>query len=147
MAPGLVFFRSEDAAQKRSNPERGKEIRRGHDTTEPFRRFAWFRQIEAGPTERSHPFENTVLRLLIEKIRSRVRPTPGLGRRAEHSDQTFRVRVRKPSKQDRVHDAEHGSIRADAEREREHGHGGEAGVLQQLAEGEFEVVHGFAIGQ
>jgi hypothetical protein len=30
-------------------------------------------------------------------------------------------------------------VRPDAEREREHGHGGEAGVLQQLAEGEFEI--------
>src|SRR5437763_4444370 len=29
----------------------------------------------------------------------------------------------------------------DAEREREHRHGGEAGVLQQLAEGEFEIIH------
>ncbi len=32
-------------------------------------------------------------------------------------------------------------IGPDAEREREHGHGGEAGVLQQLAEGEFEIIH------
>ena len=32
-------------------------------------------------------------------------------------------------------------VRSDAEGEREHGHGGEAGVLQQLAEGEFEIVH------
>ena len=29
----------------------------------------------------------------------------------------------------------------DAEREREHGHGGEAGVLQQLAKGEPDVIH------
>src|SRR5437867_7103991 len=31
---------------------------------------------------------------------------------------------------------------SDAERERKHGHGREAGLLQQLAEGEFQVVHG-----
>ena len=29
----------------------------------------------------------------------------------------------------------------DAEREGEHGDGGEPGVLQQLAEGEFQVIH------
>jgi len=29
----------------------------------------------------------------------------------------------------------------DSKRKREPGHGGEAGVLQQLAKGEFEVVH------
>jgi len=33
-------------------------------------------------------------------------------------------------------------VRPDTEREREHGHGGEAGVLQQLAECEFEIIHG-----
>src|SRR5437879_1106225 len=41
-----------------------------------------------------------------------------------------------------VYDAEDCRVRSDAEREREHGHGGEAGVLQQLAKGVFEVVHG-----
>src|SRR5437667_4384216 len=41
-----------------------------------------------------------------------------------------------------VHHAKDGGIRPDPEREREHGHGGEAGVLQQLAQGEFQIVHG-----
>src|SRR5205823_180713 len=36
----------------------------------------------------------------------------------------------------------HGGVHSALERKREHGHGGEGGVLQQLAEGEFEVVHG-----
>src|SRR6266516_6654961 len=40
-----------------------------------------------------------------------------------------------------VDDAEDGRVRPDAEREREYGHGGEAGILQQLAEGVAEVVH------
>jgi hypothetical protein len=44
--------------------------------------------------------------------------------------------------QDGVHETENGRVRPDAERERQHSHGGEAGVLQQLAEGEFEIVHG-----
>src|SRR6266516_2423921 len=41
-----------------------------------------------------------------------------------------------------VNQGDYGQINPDAQREREHGHGGEPGVLQQLAEGEFEVVHG-----
>ena len=40
-----------------------------------------------------------------------------------------------------MNQAENGRVRTNAQREREHSHGGEAGVLQQLAEGEFEVVH------
>jgi len=39
--------------------------------------------------------------------------------------------------EDGVYDAENRGVRPDAERKREHGHGGEAGVLQQLADGEF----------
>jgi len=39
-------------------------------------------------------------------------------------------------------DCENCRVRPDAERECEHGHGGEAGVLEQLAESEFQIVHG-----
>ena len=38
--------------------------------------------------------------------------------------------------------AEDGRVRPDTKREREHGYRGEAWILQQLAEGEFKVVHG-----
>jgi hypothetical protein len=48
----------------------------------------------------------------------------------------------KPAQQHRIYDAEDGGVRSDAECERKHGHRSEAGILQQLAEGEFEVVHG-----
>jgi len=47
------------------------------------------------------------------------------------------------SEQKLVDQTEDGGVRPDAQREREHGHSGEAGVLQQLAEGEFEIIHGF----
>jgi hypothetical protein len=36
------------------------------------------------------------------------------------------------------------NVHADPQPKREHGHNGEAGVLQQLAEGEFEVGHGLS---
>src|SRR5439155_13143624 len=41
-----------------------------------------------------------------------------------------------------AHHREDCCVSPDAQREREHGHGGEAGIFQQLAEGEFEIVHG-----
>src|SRR6266542_4175123 len=43
------------------------------------------------------------------------------------------------SEQHDVDQTEDPRVRADTKRE--HGHGGEAGVLQQLAKGEFQVVH------
>src|SRR5205809_4101682 len=40
-----------------------------------------------------------------------------------------------------IDETEDGRVRPDAQRQREHGHVGEAGVLQQLAGGEFEIIH------
>src|SRR5881628_836915 len=54
-----------------------------------------------------------------------------------------RFRKRQRAKQRGVDQAEDGGASPDSKREREHGHGAEAGVLQQLAEGEFQIVHGW----
>src|SRR6266404_5394713 len=43
-----------------------------------------------------------------------------------------------------VNQGDYGQINSDAKGEREHGDHGEAGVLQQLAEGEFEIIHNAA---
>jgi hypothetical protein len=43
--------------------------------------------------------------------------------------------------QDGIDDTENSRVRTDAQGELKHGHGGEAGLFQELAEGEFEVVH------
>jgi hypothetical protein len=45
------------------------------------------------------------------------------------------------SKQQLIDRSKDRGVRPNADGEREHGHGGEAGVFQQLAEGEFKVVH------
>ena len=60
----------------------------------------------------------------------------------QHLNESAWFSIPKGTKQYGVDNAENCRRGPDAEREREHGHGGEAGVLQQLAEGEFEVVHG-----
>ena len=56
-------------------------------------------------------------------------------------DETAGVDVGQWTNQYRIDGAEDGAVATDAEREREHGHGGETGVLQQLAEGEAKIVH------
>src|SRR2546422_773505 len=59
-----------------------------------------------------------------------------------NSHQLLWLCVGKRGEKDSIDGAKNGRIRADAQPEGEHRHSGEAGVLQQLAEGEFEVVHG-----
>jgi hypothetical protein len=51
------------------------------------------------------------------------------------------VGISERTQQYRIHNAENGCVRSETQGEREHGYGGEAGILQQLAESEFEVVH------
>src|SRR5947207_5806335 len=60
-----------------------------------------------------------------------------------HQHQASGFREWQRTQQDSIDDAEHGRVGPNAKREREHGHGGKAGVLQQPAEGEFHIVHGW----
>src|SRR5206468_2889576 len=55
--------------------------------------------------------------------------------------QPVRFRIRQRLEQHAIDDAEDRRVRPDAEREREHGHGGEAGDFQQLTNGVAKVVH------
>ena len=59
-----------------------------------------------------------------------------------HSVQASRVRNRKRSQKDRVHQREDGNVRSDAKRDGKDHSRSEAGRLAELAEGKFEVVHG-----
>jgi hypothetical protein len=56
-------------------------------------------------------------------------------------DEPVGVGKRERTDEHRIDGAEDGRVGPDAEGEGEHGHGGEARVFQQLAAGEFEVVH------
>src|SRR5206468_6990518 len=61
-------------------------------------------------------------------------------------DQLIRFRkIERPPK-NRVGHAENRHVHADAKREREHSHGSEAGVLQQLAKGEFQIIQSLLNG-
>ncbi len=90
-----------------------------------------------------HIGEHRVLRAPIEVIRPAhplLLDAP-LGTALPQRDQPVRLGIRQRPEQHAIDDAEDRRVRPDAQREREHGDGGEAGVLQQLAEGEFEVLH------
>src|SRR5439155_7007449 len=69
---------------------------------------------------------------------------PALCSSLPQSHQSIRLRVGQRLEQYFIDDAKDRRVRSDAEREREHGHGGEAGILQQLAKGEFEIIHNAA---
>ena len=56
-----------------------------------------------------------------------------------HQPPSFLKRER--SEQDAVHNTKNGRVRPNPQSQRQHSHDGEAGVLQQLADGEFQVVH------
>src|ERR1051326_6324076 len=75
---------------------------------------------------------------LVKSIR---KPLISEGRLAgRHAHQSFRLREVQRSKHECVDDREDRRVRSDAERERKDGYCGEAGVLQQLAEGVPKVI-------
>ena len=57
------------------------------------------------------------------------------------SEQLIGIRQWQRPEHERIYDAEDDRVGPDAERERKHRHGSEAGVLEQLARGEFEIIH------
>src|SRR5207247_7985347 len=88
-----------------------------------------------------HIIEESALLFPIDEIRRRNAARLASTICLAHQNELVSVRKRQAQKKNRVNDTEHSGVRPDAEREREHSHGGEAGVLQQLAEGEFEIIH------
>ena len=72
--------------------------------------------------------------LLREPVKLR-RPSPD-------RHEPFGLRKWQRAQHDGIDDTEYRRRRPDAECQREHCHGGEAGVLQQFAEGEFQIIHG-----
>src|SRR5439155_10759794 len=57
----------------------------------------------------------------------------------ENPNELLRISIGQRTQQNRIDRAEDRRVRSDAEREREHGYEGEAGILEQLAESEAKV--------
>ena len=101
-----------------------------------------FGQLQVLPRIQRQAGEGGVQFPVILKISRRHREL-GLARAAfKNTDQLFRFAIRQRFEQHAVDHAEDCSVGTDAEREREHGDGGEAGVLQQLPEGKSQIIHG-----
>src|SRR5438034_11612308 len=91
-----------------------------------------------------HIIEESALLFPIDEIRRRNAARLASTICLAHQNELVSVCKRQAQKKNRVNDTENSGVRPNAEREREHGHGGETGIFQQLAEGEFEFVHSAA---
>jgi hypothetical protein len=112
--------RSEHAAERRANPERGKERRRRAHTLQAFGR-ATFGEIEARVDIQRAVFERGRLRVQVEVIRNRHRVEAATEFRHARIDVDERIGlpIRQIAHVYAVDQREHERIRADAQRERE----------------------------
>ena len=140
----LIFIRREGAAKQRPRPQDRADRWRTSLVRMTRSGSSVPREVPVGAVTAAIALRKTVLCCL------QSRKAPGEAyirlawlRRLPHAARAARARRKAAaSSSTALIDAEDRRVRPDAEREREHGHGGEAGVFQQLAEGEFEVVHG-----
>ena len=108
------YSRGTDALRIASVCEVGSTGGKGSESHEALALLAPRRDVGIGGRNLGH----TQLKTRI------VRPDDG---------ESIRLREWQRPEQRSVDQAENGRVRPDTEREREHGHGGEAGVFQQLA--------------
>src|SRR6266513_3034075 len=146
--PGLGLIVRETPAQSGPHPKYRQEVCRDARPLKPLG-IAVSRQIVIRrrklPQDRN-VLENSVLGQQIPVIcRGHWASRIAKERRSRpDGHESLRIRKRQRPQDDCVNDTENRRVRPDAEREREHGHSSEAGVLQQLAKGEFEIIHNAA---
>ena len=123
------------------NSQQRKEVRCYCVSIDLFR-FTVARKIEVAPGKSGHILENGVLRLPIpERCRRWIVSRKSTPRSIfpDHHE-TVRFFEGQRSQQDCIHQAEDRRVSANAEPEREHGHGREAGVLCELAKRVAQIV-------
>src|SRR5437762_1558083 len=137
---GFLVFRTETPPFKRLNFQNGKEVGRNGSTRDQLRLVDSRKDKAFAPITTRDGFEALALLFPFDELRPGHRrcafTSPGL----PYLDHAIRLLNRQWSEQHSVDDAEDGRVRPDAQGERDHGHGGEAGLLQQLAEGVAKVV-------
>ncbi len=143
-ASGLMFFRQKRPAGQRLHTQQSEELN-GDLGRSDSNRVAAAEQCRLPVSIRGQVFEDMVLfdpflEVGIEHRFKSVGSTLVLVNGVNHQQPVGGREWQRPE-QHSVDNAEHGRVRPDAERQREHGYGGEAGVLQQLAEGVFQIVH------
>ena len=141
----FLVFRTEAPPSKRLNFQNGKEVGRNGSTRDQLRLVDSRKDKAFAPITTRDGFEALALLFPFDELRPGNRRCAFTPPSLPNVNHPIRFRYRQWSKQYRVDNAEDRRVCADAEREREHGHGGEAGILQQLAEGESQIIHGFLI--
>src|SRR5438105_3821660 len=140
----LSFLRKKGSPQERLHAERGKQIGADGGAFHP-NRLLILPVDEVPRPPACDLFKSRALILQVNEIRRR-NPNALFTRLLvlpEDLREPTRVFVRKRLEYESVDCAEDGRVRPDAQRQRKHRHGGEAGVLQQLTEGVAKVVHIF----
>ncbi len=122
----------EGAAENRRDAEHVEEIM-GHDADVHAIRFAALEQIEVHLVILDERVEGVRLRAVVVQLLNRDadRRAAGERRRFAHEHEAIAVRIRQRLQQNAVDEAEDRSVRADAERQREHGEQREPAILQQ----------------
>src|SRR2546425_1740065 len=125
----VVFFIFQTAAPpfKRLTLQNGKEVGRNGSTRDQLRLVASRKDKAFAPITTRDGFEALALLFPFDELRPGYRRFAFTSPSLPNLDHPIRLLNRQWSKQYPVHNAENRGVRADAEREREHGHGGEAG--------------------
>jgi hypothetical protein len=142
---GAVLFGPEDAPACRADAENGKDVG-GHEARPDALGCVAAGEIAAAGGERAHALERAAQRPVVGDLRLRQpRRRPPLPVVPDHHH-PLRLRVRERAEEDAVDDAEDRRVRPDAQRQRQHRHGREAGAPTEGAPGVADVlkesVHG-----
>ena len=124
-----VLLGDEQPSGRRACAEHRQQVRGHADRADPFGLSA-ARQVVVAPDRDGDLFESSMARLDVEVLRRRepVLRDAQPGRTVPEDDQPLGVLVGKRAQQQRARHAEDGRVRPDAERNRQHRRGREAGA-------------------
>src|SRR5205823_6018106 len=132
-------IRSEGATKQRLRPEDVETIGR-HPHAIDALRLAYAREIQGGEVERSETVECDALFFPVQEHAGGNRVPFAWAGCFPYLHELSRLVVVERLQQHTIDDTEDSCVGSDAEREREHGHGGEAGILQQHSGAVAEVL-------
>jgi hypothetical protein len=127
LAAGAVFSGCKSAPNFSGRSQQAEQIG-GDLAAYQTRRFSLSREIEFGVCGERSDFHRPALVLQGNN--------GTLGIELRHAHELVGSRVRQGPDERVINKAEHGGVAADPQREREHGHGREAGILAKLAKSE-----------
>src|SRR5688572_7233159 len=139
--PGLVFVRGKDAAEDRTRSQDMKAVGRHAQSIETLG-IVRAREIQHNVVVGRETLERCSLLAPIKKHTGRYRILLAGTGCFEQLHELPWLLIRQWFEEQGVHDAKYCRVCSDTQRERKNGNSREAGVLQQLAEGEPKIIHG-----